>query len=390
MREGWTRTRLAELLHRRTDRLGDASEPRILTVTEGHGLVDQMEHWGRRVATEDVSGYKVVDPGDVVYNIYLLWNGAIGQNLFGDRGVTSPVYEVFTPQGSVVARYLGLLLQEPKMVEAFDAISIGTIPRRRRAPWQDFLALPVSVPPVEVQKRIVDLVDALDAAIMAAEEATVALFAVIEQMRDVEMWNAPKRCPLSDLCAVDGSLVSPGGDNARLPHMGTERIVGGTGDLVGLVSAEEDGVTSGKYPYGAGHVVYSKIRPNLRKVALPDSEGLCSADAYPLLPSTDVPRRYLQQLLLSSPFTDAAVARSSRTKMPKINRAELMSILVPVHDVGTRLGFAERFDALDTARRLSSEKLVALRALRSALLTALMSGEHEIPASYDEVMEVKS
>ena len=111
MREGWQERPLGQVLRRRTDRLGVAPEPRILTVTEGRGLVDQIVHWGRRVATEDVSGYKLVDPGDIVYNVYLLWNGAIGQSLFSDRGVTSPVYEVFTPTADVEPRYLGLLLE---------------------------------------------------------------------------------------------------------------------------------------------------------------------------------------------------------------------------------------------------------------------------------------
>ena len=153
MRDGWRDTTLSEILTRRSDRLGAAPEPRILTVTEGAGLVDQLAHWGRRVATEDVSAYKVVDPGDVVYNVYLLWNGAIGQNLFRERGVTSPVYEVFTPNKSLNPRYIGLLLQQKSMREAFDSISIGTIPRRRRAPWQDFLRLRVALPPRQDQDR---------------------------------------------------------------------------------------------------------------------------------------------------------------------------------------------------------------------------------------------
>ena len=48
----------------------------------------------------------------------------------------------------------------------------------------------------------------------------------------------------------------------------------------------EDGVISGKYLFTDKHIIYSKIRPNLNKVALPDFDGLCSADAYPILPKT--------------------------------------------------------------------------------------------------------
>lgn len=386
MREGWRETTLGEVLTRRNDRLGSAAEPRILTVTEGAGLVDQLAHWGRRVATEDVSAYKVVEPGDVVYNVYLLWNGAIGQNLFPDRGVTSPVYEVFSPAKSVHPRYIGLLLQEKSMREAFDSISIGTIPRRRRAPWQDFLKLRVALPPRKEQGRIVDLIGALDDAIAASQDSVAALADSMEQMRSKELWETSERHPLLSLCDVDGVLVSPTGANSALPHIGVERIVSGTGDLVGVVSAAEDCVTSGKYRYSPEHVIYTKIRPNLRKVALPDHFGLCSADAYPLRPRDGVPRRYLQQLLISQPFTERAVARSGRTKMPKINRSELLSIGVPTHSVERMHEWADRFDVMDIARQLMARQVVSLRTLRSNLLTALLSGEHEIPESYDELI----
>lgn len=377
---------MGSLLRRRTTRLGTDEEPRILTVTEGHGLVDQMEHWGRRVATADVSKYKVVEPNDIVYNVYLLWNGAIGQNLFSDRRVTSPVYEVFEPTADVAPRLLGLILQSPHMIEAFDAISIGTIPRRRRAPWQDFLKLAVRIPPLDEQRRIVDLVGALDDAISAAETAHTRALLAIERMRDIDFRIETNSIELAQLCRVDGSLVSPTGHLSELPHVGAERIVAGTGDLVGVVSAREDGVTSGKYQFDERHVIYSKIRPNLRKVALPEGRGLCSADAYPLLPAPEIPRRYLQQLLLSRAFTDAATARSGRTKMPKINRSELMSITVPSHSDAEMKTLAEKHDALTAARLGLSRTTSNLRDLRSNLLTALLSGEHPIPESYDELM----
>lgn len=388
MREGWRQTTLGGLLRRRNARLGEAPEPRILTVTEGHGLVDQVEHWGRRVATADVSKYKVVEPDDVVYNVYLLWKGAIGQNLYPERGVTSPVYEVFAPREEVAPRLLGLIVQSPQMIDAFDAISIGTIPRRRRAPWQDFLRVPVRVPPLDEQRRIVDLIGALDDTIAAADTGYTHLLTATELMRDADFSPViDVSVTLDQLCSVDGSLVDPTGALAELPHVGAERIVSGTGDLVGVVSAREDGVTSGKYRFDDRHVIYSKIRPNLRKVALPGGLGLCSADAYPLLGRDGIPRRYLQQLLLSRAFTEAATSRSGRTKMPKINRTELMSIEVRSHSVEEMAGLADKYDALTEARQALLRHTTSLGDLRSNLLTALLSGEHPIPEAYDELME---
>lgn len=245
----------------------------------------------------------------------------------------------------------------------------------------------ILLPPLVEQRRIVDLIESVDNAIEAASGVMRKLQSWLEQFRDLKLWSTSALLPLADLCSVDGSLVTPEGDLANLPHVGTDRIERGTGDLDGVVTAREDGVVSGKYRFDGRHVIYSKIRPNLRKVGLPNEPGLCSADAYPLLPEPDVPREYLQQIMLSRPFTQAAVSRSGRTKMPKINRRELMSIEVPFHTATEMAEYAESFAEANFTRHAYKQHLGSLHTLRSNLLTALLSGEHEIPESYDELLE---
>lgn len=248
----------------------------------------------------------------------------------------------------------------------------------------------IQLPPIREQERIDDLIAAVDETIEKADRGEKQLREAIRRIRDVVLWSAHERVPVGTLFQVDGSLVSPVDALARLPHVGTDRIESGSGAVFGVRTAAEDGVTSGKYRFNERHVVYSKIRPNLQKVAIPTFHGLCSADAYPLLPKEGVPRRYLQQLLLSTPFTEQAVARSGRTKMPKINRVELESIPVPVHSAAEMHEWAGLFEALDRAATDARAEVSSLRDMRSNLLSALLSGEHVIPESYDEVMGVVS
>ena len=224
-------------------------------------------------------------------------------------------------------------------------------------------------------------VDSLRAAL--SEEAA-RLFSALCAFRD-SIWDVPQRVPLSRYCRVDGGLVDPTGEGQRdRPHVGTDRIASGTGDLIGVQSASEDGVTSGKFEFSERHVVYSKIRPNLMKVAMPTFSGLCSADAYPLLPAPGVPRRWLQQLLLTTEFTTLAVSQSGRTKMPKINQPALMGLMVPDIADGAREEQAVVLDALDALRVGLGKELDALDRQRAALLGSLLTGAHEIPSSYDE------
>ena len=61
-------------------------------------------------------------------------------------------------------------------------------------------------------------------------------------------------------------------------------------------------MTSTKYLFSPGDVLYSKLRPYLRKVALVDFRGLCSADMYPIEADHEVlDPTFLKFLLLSDP-----------------------------------------------------------------------------------------
>lgn len=388
MRDGWRRGTFADLVQldvRKIDVLPGKEYPIVGVLGFGRGLLH------REPVTTGSTRYKQlheVRAGQLVYSKLKAFEGAITVvPAANDVAYASPEFPTYTTTSVALPEYVRLITQQPGLWEDLAAQSKGVGGRRERLHPTDLLTVPVKFPGVDEQRRIVDLIGALDDTIAAAEEYQDELQKATSLMRDVGVWSGNDRVHLAELCRVDGSLVSPTGDLAELPHVGAERIVSGTGDLVGVVSAAEDGVTSGKYRFDDRHVIYSKIRPNLRKVALPEGPGLCSADAYPLLPAEGVPRRYLQQVLLSQPFTEAATSRSGRTKMPKINRAELMSIAVPSHETSQMLEMADRFDSLVKARQVMTKQIDHLRALRSNLLTALLSGEHEIPESYDEVME---
>ena len=70
---------------------------------------------------------------------------------------------------------------------------------------------------------------------------------------------------------------------ARLVSVGPDNISVGGGLIPdSLKTAKELGQISGKYAFDSDAILYSKIRPNLNKIALPDFDGICSADMYPI------------------------------------------------------------------------------------------------------------
>ena len=188
------------------------------------------------------------------------------------------------------------------------------------------------------------------------------------------------RVPLGDICRIDAPIVDPRIDEYRnLPHVSGEDIESGTGRLLALHSAAEDGMTSGKYLFDAEVVLYSKLRPYLRKVAVADFRGLCSADMYPLVfDRSRVCLDYAKFGLLSEEFTAYANEASARARMPKLNREQLLAYEFPLPPLEAQEQIAaeltKTLTAVDKARRAAQERLAAAEALPAAYLREVFGG----------------
>lgn len=108
-----------------------------------------------------------------------------------------------------------------------------------------------------------------------------------------------------------------------LPHIAPDNMTKVTGKLIEYRTAKQDGVTSGKYYFDDSWILYSKIRPNLRKLCFPRFSGVCSADVYPIKGRQGLLTEYLFYLLQSEHFNRYAISTSTRSGFPKINRDDL-------------------------------------------------------------------
>lgn len=181
---GWKHRRLGELLRQVDLRSGDlaASESNsleVLSLTKRYGLVPQSERFENRVATENVDKYKVVREGWIVYNPYVIWEGAIHSLKRSTPGIVSPVYSVWEriePDGG----YLDILLRSPELIVVYEKLCAGAVNRRRSIKQDDFLDIEVPVPPLSEQQRI--------AAVLKFIQATLALqlsrIALMDELRE--------------------------------------------------------------------------------------------------------------------------------------------------------------------------------------------------------------
>jgi type I restriction enzyme S subunit len=158
----WVEQPLATFFVEKTVTNADRGVELVYSCTKTAGIVPQAERFGKRLASADLVRYKVVEPGDLVYDPMLLWDGSIGFVPANARGVVSPAYETFSVNDAANREYFSVLLKSYNLIHRYRQISQGTNTRRRKAHPRDFLKTVVPIPPTkEEQDRIAAVLTAV-------------------------------------------------------------------------------------------------------------------------------------------------------------------------------------------------------------------------------------
>ena len=239
-------------------------------------------------------------------------------------------------------------LLSPIGFEELKSITTGTaVPKFNKT---DLKTIPLPVPPLAEQQRIVGRIESLFAKLDEAKEKAQAVVDSFETRKaailhkaftgeltakwreehgvSIDNWKTTR---FDSVAAIRSNLVDPA-EYQSFPHIAPDNIEKKTGVLLEYHTIAEDGVTSGKHRFYSGQILYSKIRPYLSKVVVVDFDGLCSADMYPIEAYQNA--RCLWYYMLSDEFLLQASTAGSRSVLPKINQKELSALTVhlPTND----------------------------------------------------------
>ncbi|WP_017232917.1 restriction endonuclease subunit S [Pandoraea sp. B-6] len=186
--------------------------------------------------------------------------------------------------------------------------------------------------------------------------------------------------PLLSAVRIASGQVDPRVEPYRsMVLVAPDHIESGTGKLIERRTAEAQGAISGKYLFNSGDIIYSKIRPYLRKATLANFQGLCSADMYPLTPSNGVDSKFVFPILLGERFSRFAETVSVRSGIPKINREELSEFSLALPSLPEQQAIATALSDVDTLIS-SLDKLIAKkRDLKQAAMQQLLTGKQRLP-----------
>lgn len=354
----------------------------------------------------DLTNYKVARAGALVINKMKAWQGSMG--IAPCDGIVSPAYYVF--DFDIANRKFGqTLLRSKPYVAHFGQASDGV----RVGQWDLTIAamrqIPVLAPPPEEQAAIVRFLDWANARLERTIRAKRRVIALLTEQKQAIIHRAVTRgldpaVPLKPSgIAWLGDIpahwtlrrfkfvakINSGQVDPRFPPyrdfilIAPNHIQTGTGKLLELETAAAQGADSGKYFVSKGQIVYSKIRPNLRKAAIATCDCLCSADMYPISPKTlELSHNYLLQLILSPAFTKFAVDTSMRVAMPKVNREALADCPMWFPDSYEQdliLKFIEQeSEPIDTAISRLNREIDLLREYRTRLVADVVTGKLDV------------
>ena len=287
------------------------------------------------------------------------------------EATTNQACAAFLPNASVQSDYLYYFLCSKK--EQFIKDGVGGAQPNISASY--LKKVEMFVPSFEEQRRIVESLDGVDSLLSLRKQQLAKLDELVKS-RFVEMFGDlktnPKGWPIasfSEFAGIDGNMTTDYEKYADYPHIGIDSIEKGTGELKGYRTVREDGVISGKYIFTSKHIIYSKIRPNLNKVALPTFDGLCSADAYPILPnSKNCSRIFLAIAMRSEYFLEYILQFSSRTNLPKVNRKEISGFRMPLPPLPLQEQFAAFVDQTDKSKSAVQQSIDQLETLKKSLM----------------------
>lgn len=244
-------------------------------------------------------------------------------------------------------------------------------------------------PPVAEQRRIVDLVDAVDVTIQAAS-ATGSLFA---HSQVLESWMQQPGQPFARALTLSQESVSVTPDSDY-------RILGLRRSGHGFIDRGELKGSSTSYArlfrVRPNQLVYRKLTawegPISVSTGVEDKGWVSSEfpvfdiDDEVLLP--DLLRHMCRWPGLWHLIGQRLVGSVQRRK--RLNPEALLGIEVPMPGLEEQREVCEVLDLLWSSYQLVVDTADQLRILRSSLVKVLLSGEHEIPRSYDELIEVVS
>jgi type I restriction enzyme S subunit len=152
------------------------------------------------------------------------------------------------------------------------------------------------------------------------------------------------------------------------PFVGMEHVDPASG-AIGSGAGSRTGEGKGQaFLFDERHVLFGKLRPYLRKIALPEIKGCSSTELVPLLPNPRrLDRAYLFHWVRRDPVIAALMGKNTGARMPRADMSVLMNMSIPLPPLEEQRRIVAVLDRAAAIRRRADAARTQARALIPAL-----------------------
>jgi type I restriction enzyme S subunit len=309
------------------------------------------------------------------HDLIIAWDGAnAGKVGVGFEGVIgSTLARLKIKVNNVISRYLFWYLESKN--ELIKSQRTGaTIPHVNGNSLKD---LQIPLPPLATQKRIAEILDAADA-LRRKDQELLKKYDELAQVIFIDMFGDPVKNEmgwdvkrLSDILDVDTKSIDPN-ELDEYSYIGLEHIEKETGKILVI---DKGKVVSNKFLFTKDHILYGKLRPYLNKVAVPDFNGICSTDIFPLKPKNKLMKQYLVTILRSKEFVNHSNTNAVGANLPRANKDIILNFRTIVPKIEMIIDYSKSIDFIDIQKDLIENKIIKSELLFSSLIQKAFNGE---------------
>ena len=204
---------------------------------------------------------------------------------------------------------------------------------------------------------------------------------------------------LGEIAPVLQGVVS---DTDQYWLLNLDVVESNTGKVLEYVYVDNSRIGASTVSFDQRNVLYSKLRPYLNKVVVPDKAGYATSEMLPLRPNEQIiTRDYLSYFLRSPYFVKYINGKASGAKMPRANITDLKAVEIECPSIMEQNRITSQFDLLATIidnrkKELSTyEDLIKARfvemfgdeknkMLMSDVCSVITDGTHQPPKFKDE------
>ncbi len=164
----------------------------MLSVSGYRGVeIKEYDDENRRRLDEDLIGYRIVRPGQLVVNT--MWLNYAGLGVSEHEGYVSPAYRSYDIAEGFNKRFIHHMMRSESFVRGYTKYLTGIRPNSLQMSRDDLMAFSVLKPPVQEQDAIADFLDRETAKIDALIAEQEKLIALLAEKRQATIFRAVTR-----------------------------------------------------------------------------------------------------------------------------------------------------------------------------------------------------